>query len=84
MTTIDFEQDMTWFRWLADADAWLDSYGHFIAATTWLVHLAAPWDSPQRIIVANQVLECLSRDMAAQARRAIPVLRFIECSECSV
>ena len=36
--------------------------------------------SPQRIVVATQVLVCLSRDPAAQARRAIPVLRFIETS----
>ena len=54
--------------------------GHFIVASTWLGHIAALWDSPQRILVANQVLECLSRDTAAQARRAIPVLRFIETS----
>ena len=57
---LDYDYDVTWSRWLADADAWLAGPGHHIPASAWLGHLIAAWDSPRRIIVANQVMATLS------------------------
>jgi len=79
VTPVDFEHDMTWFRWLADADAWLGG-AYSITAITWLGHIAALWDSPERSAVANMVLASLSHTISAQARCPLPVLRFIEAS----
>ncbi len=80
MTPIEFDYDLTWPRWLADADAWLGDPGHRISAASWLGHILAAWDSPRRIIVANAAMAALSCNPTAQSRRAGPVLHFIAAS----
>ena len=80
VTPIEHDCDLTWSRWLADADAWLGGPDHHIAASSWLDHILAAWESPRRIFVATQVLAVLSHNTTARSRRAGPVLHFIAAS----
>jgi hypothetical protein len=80
VTPVEFDYDLSWSRWLADADAWLGDSGHRISDSTWLGHILALWASPRRIDIAVQALTYLSCDTTARSRRVGPVLHFIAAS----